>query len=170
MFIDIHVLAGHPLNFDEKIPPGLINYGPEVRQVADLVTRGNAEVIKQEIYLRGTLITVIEVSCARCLEPARQQVSLSFELCYQPMRKIARSEDIEIRPSDLGIAFYEGQGLQLDDVLKEQVLLTLPMRTLCRPACAGLCPRCGSNRNLKSCQCSPTPTDIRWEALAKLKK
>ena len=170
MFIDIHVLAGHPLNFDEKIPPGRINYGPDVRQIADLEARGDAEVIKREIHLVGDLSTEVEVACARCLEPARQQVALAFDLCYQPMRNIARSEDIEIRPADLGIAFYEGQGLHLEDVLKEQVLLSLPMRTLCRPDCAGLCPRCGQNRNLEPCQCPPAPTDIRWEALAKLKK
>jgi uncharacterized protein len=53
-------------------------------------------------------------------------------------------------------------------VLREQVLLSLPARTLCQPDCKGLCPRCGVNRNETACSCDTGPSDPRWEALAGL--
>jgi uncharacterized protein len=49
------------------------------------------------------------------------------------------------------------------------VLLSLPVRTLCKPDCMGLCPRCGANRNSQPCQCDVGPSDPRWEALAGLR-
>jgi len=57
----------------------------------------------------------------------------------------------------------------LEDVLREQVLLSLPARTLCKPDCKGLCPRCGKNRNLEACTCEEGPSDPRWEALSGLR-
>jgi uncharacterized protein len=57
----------------------------------------------------------------------------------------------------------------LEDVLREQVLLSLPVRTLCKPDCKGLCPRCGANRNLQPCSCDEGPSDPRWEALTGLR-
>jgi uncharacterized protein len=66
------------------------------------------------------------------------------------------------------IGYYENGGLALEDVLREQVLLSLPARTLCQPDCKGLCPRCGQNRNETACSCDSGPSDPRWEALAGL--
>jgi len=57
----------------------------------------------------------------------------------------------------------------LEDVLREQVLLSLPVRTLCKPDCKGLCPRCGQNRNSQPCSCDEGQPDPRWEALAELR-
>ncbi|MGC9159324.1 MAG: YceD family protein, partial [Terracidiphilus sp.] len=66
------------------------------------------------------------------------------------------------------IGYYQGDSLALEDVLREQVLLSLPVRTLCKPDCKGLCPRCGENRNEKACHCDEATSDPRWEALAGL--
>jgi uncharacterized protein len=67
------------------------------------------------------------------------------------------------------IGYYQGDSLALEDVLREQVLLSLPVRTLCKPDCKGLCPRCGVNRNRQVCSCDAGPSDPRWEALADLR-
>jgi uncharacterized protein len=47
--------------------------------------------------------------------------------------------------------------------------LSLPVKTLCKPDCKGLCPRCGENRNSQACHCDEGPNDPRWEALAGLR-
>ena len=57
----------------------------------------------------------------------------------------------------------------LEDVLREQLVLALPMRTLCIEECKGLCPQCGKNRNTGACKCQPA-NDARWEALKGLKR
>ena len=73
-----------------------------------------------------------------------------------------------ITPDDTEIGYYEKSGLLLEDVLREQVLLSLPDRALCKPDCKGLCPRCGQNLNQEACSCDAAPVDTRWSALADL--
>ena len=170
MFIDIHELERDRLVFAEELPPGRIDLGEEVSQAEPLQAEGLAELVASEIHLQGHLRTAVEVSCARCLEPVRQRVDKEFDLYYRPVKTIARNEEVQIDGAELEIGFYHGNGLLLEDVLKEQVLLDLPMKLLCRPDCQGLCPQCGEDRNLVACDCSPEAGDSRWAPLAGFNK
>lgn len=169
MFLDIHELELHKIDFRETLPPGRIDFGRDIKQAESLAVQGSAELLESEIRLRGSLRTAVEILCDRCLEPSRHEVALDFDLFYQPMKAIAANEDVEIRPADLEIGFYEGNGLLLEDVLKEQVLLALPVKNVCRPDCAGLCPECGQNLNQAKCDCRPSMKDLRWAQLEKFK-
>ena len=170
MFIDIHELERDRLVFAEQFLPGRIDLGKEVSQAETLQSEGSAELVASEIHLQGHLRTAVEVSCARCLEPVRQRVDKEFDLYYRPVKTIARNEEVEIDGAELEIGFYHGNGLLLEDVLKEQVLLDLPMKLLCRPDCQGICPQCGQDRNVVACSCLPAAGDSRWAPLARLKK
>ena len=75
---------------------------------------------------------------------------------------------MEIDEGETEIAFYEGGGVELKDILREFVLLAMPMQRVCREDCRGICPVCGQNRNLASCECEAKPEDDRWAALKKL--
>ena len=68
------------------------------------------------------------------------------------------------------MGFYDGDGLELDDVLREFVLLALPMQKLCTENCKGICPVCGQNRNEIECRCQSTVGDDRWAALKEIRK
>jgi len=70
----------------------------------------------------------------------------------------------EIDEGEAEIGFYEGSGLELADVLREQILLALPMQRVCSDACKGMCPVCGKNRNETACDCKMQSADDRWEA------
>jgi uncharacterized protein len=85
------------------------------------------------------------------------------------MSDIAREEEIEIDAGDAEIGFYEGGGIELEDILREQVLLALPMQRVCSESCKGICPVCGKNRNETDCGCHVEGTDDRWGALRNLK-
>ena len=170
MFIDIHELKRDKLIFAREFPSGGIDLGKDVSQAEPLFTEGLAESIDSEIRLQGHLRTILELCCARCLEPFRQPVDKEFDLYYRPVHAIAREEEVEIDDAELEIGFYHGNGLLLEDVLKEQILLDLPMKSLCLPDCKGLCPHCGQNRNVVHCDCQPPPRDVRWAALEQLKK
>ena len=67
------------------------------------------------------------------------------------------------------MGFYQGEGVELNDVQREFILLTLPMQRVCRESCKGICPLCGQNRNQKECQCHAELSDDRWAALKTLK-
>ncbi|MBI4464735.1 MAG: DUF177 domain-containing protein [Acidobacteria bacterium] len=169
MFLDIHELEHHKIFFDQSLGPGRIDLGEDIWQVELLEIHGSAELMATEIHLRGSFRTVVELCCARCLERTRRPLEMEFDLFYRPIQTIARAEEIEVRREDLDIGFYHGDGLLLEDAIKEQILLSLPMKTVCRPDCAGLCPRCGQNRNITRCGCEALPLDPRWAPLTKLK-
>jgi len=66
------------------------------------------------------------------------------------------------------VGFYDGPGLELNDILQEQVLLALPLQRVCREDCQGICPICGQNRNETECDCRTQIRDERWSALRNL--
>jgi len=127
--------------------------------------RGTASLLDKEIHLSGRLGTEIRLVCARCLEPIRQVVDREFDLFYHPLVDCPEEEELAVPKGEEELGFYQGEGLLLDDVAKEQVLLALPMRSLCREDCKGLCPHCGCNRNTETCSCGTVAVDPRWEKL-----
>ncbi len=99
-----------------------------------------------------------------------QDLSSEFDLLYRPASTIKREEEVAINEADTEIGYYQGEGLLLEDVLKEQILLAVPIRVLCSEDCQGLCPQCGQNRNVSPCNCAEKITDPRWAALAEIKE
>ena len=106
--------------------------------------------------------------CDRCLEPARFPIDADFALYYRPVAE-GYGDEKEIDSGEAEMGFYEGDGVELNDVLREFILLTLPMQRVCRESCKGICPICGQNRNQKECHCHAETTDDRWAALKSLK-
>lgn len=169
MFISIDDLQEHPVKYDETYQPGFIDYLIEgLQQIEPLRMEGRANLLGDEIELRGVLTTAVQVPCARCLEPVRRPVEVNYDLVYRPMSSIARAEEIAVPRGEEEIGYYEGAGLKLEDVIKEQVLLSLPMVTVCQGGqCRGLCPVCGANRNREDCNCRDKAADPRWQGLMK---
>jgi DUF177 domain-containing protein len=179
MFISIHDLELRKLEFAESFAPGIIDFGQDLVQRAPLKTSGRAELLEEhhggnsnvkDIRLLGNLSTKVELKCARCIEPVVQDLSSEFDLLYRPASTIKREEEVAISEADTEIGYYQGEGITLEDVLKEQILLAVPLRALCKEDCQGLCPQCGENRNLTSCNCAGKITDPRWAALAEIKE
>ena len=179
MLISVRALALRPLDFDEKLAAGALDLGPEMKQVGSLSTRGRAQVISEhrgprqvlnDLRITGKLKTTVELQCARCLTPVRQAVEREFELLYRPLGADKGREETPVNEAESEISYYEGDGLKLEDLLREQVMLAVPMRVLCDESCKGLCAHCGKNLNTGECQCAAAATDPRWEALKDLKK
>jgi len=174
MFLDVKQLELKPLEFEEEFQPGVIDLGTEVRQRTPLHTVGRAEVVEEhhgkhkiikDIRLRGRLSAGIELQCARCLEPVPQEITREFELLYRPLGADAGRDELSVTDAEAEIGYYEGEGLLLEDVLREQVLLALPLKVTCRADCKGLCPHCGKNLNREQCSCVVPAEDPRWAAL-----
>ena len=178
MKIRIQDLEVRKLEFEVKFQPGEIDFGSEVRQVGPLQTDGHAELIREhhggnesidDIRLVGKLDGRVEVSCARCLEPVEIPISRSFDLLYRPLESERGSDEVAINEAETEIGFYSGDSMDLEDSLREQILLAVPIKTLCRYDCKGLCPTCGANRNEELCSCDQSKPDLRWAALGDLK-
>jgi len=121
-----------------------------------------------EVRIQGRYTVEMAAQCDRCLGPARFPLDAGFDLFYKPISAIARDEEVEIDEGEAEIGFYEGGGLELEDVLREQVMLALPMQRVCSDICKGICPVCGRNRNETECDCHLASGDDRWRALRDL--
>jgi uncharacterized protein len=122
-----------------------------------------------EVRINGKLDVRLETDCDRCLGSAQFPIDSDFDLFYRPMSFIARDEEVEIDEGQAQLAFYEGGGMQLEDVLREQILLLMPMHRICREDCKGICPKCRKNRNVTPCDCIEEHGGGTWDALAGLK-
>ena len=170
MFFSLKELELKKVRFEVTFPPGEISYGEGLRQATPLEAQGSAELLANtlgEVRIKGHLKVRMQSDCDRCLEAAEFAVDSDFDLFYRPAARPEYEEEVEIDEGESEIGFYEGAGIELKEVLRENVLLLLPMQRICREDCRGICPICGGNRNLKNCGCEMKPVDDRWSALKK---
>ena len=171
MFLSVKELELRKVRFDETLAPGQIDFsGEDVEASSPLRATGVAELLPQsdgEIRIQGRYAVELTAQCDRCLTGvARFPLDAGFDLLYRPASAIASDEgEVEIDESQADIGFYERAGLELKDVLREQVLLALPMRRVCSEDCPGICPICGANRRETSCDCKSAKPDDRWAGL-----
>ncbi len=168
MLISLRELELHRISVSKIYPPGALNYHEaRFHQVGPLKVEAVAELVEKEIGLRGSISTRVESACDRCLGEVELPVESHFDLIFRPMAAIAREEEIELPGDELRVGFYSGEGVDLNQVVAEQVLLSVPMKVLCRPDCLGLCPTCGANRNVEQCGCSSQREDSPFAFLKK---
>lgn len=155
VLLTLQDLQLHRIVVSTTYESGALNYhGAEFRQMDPLKVEAVAELVGSEIRIRGHLGTRLEACCDRCLGPVKIDVDRDFDLFYRPVKSIAREEEIKVPEDELGVGFYSGDGIELADVVTEQVILSVPMKLVCRSQCLGLCPICRVDRNAHRCRCS----------------
>lgn len=179
MLLEIRELEAHAVDFDEQIAPGVIDYGPEVKQQGNLAAAGRAQLVREQhgkresindIRVAGDFAARVELACARCLEPIARDVSRKFDLLYRPLGADAGKEELSVTAAEAEVGYYQGEGVLLEDVIREQVLLSIPLKAICRDDCKGLCPHCGKNLNQEQCNCAEPLEDPRWAALKDIRE
>jgi uncharacterized protein len=171
VFFSAKELELKKIRFEVALPPGEIEYEGGLWQATVLETQGTVELLPHtlgEIRVRGHLKVRMCCDCDRCLEPADFPIDSDFDLFYRPAVRAGYDEEVEIDKGETEIAFYEGGGIELKDILREYILLSMPMQRICRDDCQGICPLCGQNRNLVNCGCELKPVDDRWSVLKNL--
>ena len=172
MFLSVKEMELRKIRFDETFEPGQMDFsGEDLEQLSPLHAAGSAELLANtegELRIRGRYTVEMGAQCDRCLGRARFPMDAGFDLYYRPMSFIAREEEVEIDEGEAEIGFYENGGIELEEILHEQVLLTLPMQRICSDACKGICPVCGAYRNETECACKTESHDDRWGALRNL--
>jgi uncharacterized protein len=172
VFFGVRDLEVRKARFDVAIPAGEIDYVEGLRQTGDLEAVGTAELLGNtlgEIRVRGRLKVTMEAECDRCLEMARFPIASDFDLFYRPADTGTKGEEVAISDAESEVGFYEGGGVELREILREFILLAMPMQRVCRESCLGICPACGQNRNVRACHCTAEAVDDRWSALKNFK-
>jgi len=170
MRIDVRELELGPLALKGEILQSELGLEPsEIQFLAQIQIDLTAERQTLEVRIRGRLTTDVGLPCSRCLEPVQFPVTTEFDQFYESIAEHPLHGEIVLREGDTEIGFYSGDFIEVTDIAREQILLSLPMKPICREDCKGLCPHCGRNRNLKDCNCESVLVDPRLVELLKVK-
>jgi uncharacterized protein len=152
-------------------------YQPEELDLVDerITLNGPVEVVGSvrrsgaEVIVNGRLSSRVSVECDRCLKTVELPISAEFRVDYITGQDYESSHAAELTADDLDVSVFDGETIDVDELVKEQILLSVPDRTLCREDCKGICSTCGADLNAGACNCEQTDIDPRWEALKKFK-
>lgn len=140
----------------------------DVSQTAPLAGRVSMLRTNLGILVEGVLAGSVTVSCTRCLKPVALDVTVELEEEFKPTIDVVRGAYVPVDEEDTALLIDEHHVLDISEVLRQAVLLEVPIQVLCRPDCAGLCQTCGQDLNEADCGCPDVDTDTRWEQLSAL--
>ncbi|MCI0529918.1 MAG: DUF177 domain-containing protein [Nitrospira sp.] len=120
---------------------------------------------REMVFVTGRAQTQLLLECGRCLKKFPCPLNLGIQAEYLSSKSLPTQEEQELKPEEMDVIFYSGDTIQFDDLIREQIILAIPMHPLCTPGCLGLCPRCGQDRNKGDCQCKASDLDPRFSIL-----
>jgi len=150
-------------------PADVAEPGDAYRIVAPVALDFDIHKDKEKFRLEGRVRTELELPCSRCLEPFRLPVDAAFDLRFLPATAMATEQERELQDEDVETSYYRNDQIDLNELMREQFYLALPMKPLCGEDCKGLCPQCGTNLNTGTCDCHAEWVDPRLAVLKDLK-
>lgn len=115
---------------------------------------------KKKVSISGDVSIVLNIPCVRCLEDVRTPIHFSID--REIDLRDSESDEIEEQEEQ---DYIDGYNLDVDKLVYGEVLLQIPSKTLCSPDCKGLCPKCGTNLNIKECGCDRESLDPRMSVI-----
>jgi uncharacterized protein len=170
MRININDIAGIEETFTFTVPASDFSFSPDELILKDEVkVTARVEKAGRKILVSGNVKTYLELECSRCLEHFTFPIDEKFQIVFEPYAPSDITDvEIELQKQDLDIETYKDDMIELDTIIREQILLALPMIPVCSDACKGLCPHCGENLNFQTCSCHKKAIDSRWSKLQSL--
>jgi uncharacterized protein len=170
MRIELENLEGGKGDFAHVYHPEELNPVDErVSLIEPASVTGKVRLAGDQVFVNGHVETRAQVECDRCLKLVALPVSADFALEYISGSDYESSEAEELTEAEMLISVFDGDAIDVDEIVKEQILLAVPTRMLCREDCKGICPECGTDRNTGECNCVTNDIDPRWAALKNLK-
>jgi len=135
-----------------------------------LVVELNLALHAGRALVRGRVTGSVALECSRCLQGFSLPLDGEVETYLEVADEGATEADRELSREEMNIRLVEKGRIDLRDIVAEQVHLAVPVKTLCREECRGLCSHCGVDLNSRDCSCGEDRTDSRWDALKELKE
>jgi len=132
---------------------GPVNYALNIRKYDD------------RIQIKGTVGFVLTLICGRCLEDFEYPVQTNLDIELEPKASLSDVSELELKNDDLNVYYYEGDEIDLDPFVYDEVMLNIPMKPVCREECKGLCGVCGKNKNYEECRCNTVLHTVMAEKL-----
>lgn len=149
-------------------PDELGPFDERVNLVEPVTVNGKVRLAGAEVFVNGHIETRAQVECDRCLKLVDIPVKADFDLQYITGAEYESSAAVELTEEALSVSVFDGETIDVDEIVKEQILLAVPTRMLCQPDCKGICHVCGIDKNTSGCECETKEVDPRWAALKNL--
>jgi len=170
MFIDLKEVTLKGLHINREVDLSLpSSIEEEVEVLKPCLVKLKVTPVGTKYRVVGSISLKVNLQCSRCLEGYPFDLFSDFELLYLPLEEMPSEFELELEDKDANVAYYSENKIKLLELLQEQVLLALPMKPICSEECKGLCPYCGTNLNVSSCNCKAVHIDPRLEKLKKIK-
>ena len=157
--------------FAHNYQPGELELNEErISVVTPPRVSGRIQTSDSKVTVRGEATAELKVECDRCLKPLSIPVASAFEVEYVTPDIYKAGQAAELLDEDLSLSVFDGEVIDIDELVREQLLLALPAQILCQEDCKGLCPECGDDRNLADCKCQESEIDPRWAGLKEIVK
>lgn len=139
----------------------------ELRLIEPVQVKGQIRRKSGQLEINGELQTRVALPCGRCLKDVEIPIKVEFAERFAGSVSWRNEEHHELSQEDLDLGLVD-EAVDVNDLVKEEILLALPGHVLCNEDCKGLCPHCGADRNLADCGCEGRQVDARWEKLKDL--
>lgn len=144
---------------DGEVSVPFINYkGDNIKVLSPIKVHVLIANNDRNLLATGKITALLMLNCSRCLEDFEYLLETDFE------------EELSNKNDEVDAVHFEGDTVDLIDIVINNILLSLPMKVICSEECKGLCPHCGSNLNIKQCECSHEEFDPRFSVLKDLLK
>lgn len=172
MQVPLEQVRDRPFHWDETETVDAKEIGhPDVQALSPVRWRGEIRFADPGYLLTATYSYQQTLSCQRCLEPLVEAVEQPLQLLLLPGAQSPKDAEHGLAEEELGVVEVdEDDEVDLRPLLIEQIQLNVPMKPLCRPDCAGICPSCGASLNAGPCGCDKEEIDPRWTALQAFKE
>lgn len=159
LYIDLESIVREPLVLDVRLAP---DWWTEEADERDAMLGFNGPLVAhleisragKRYVLQGSMEGEVRLRCDRCLDEYGRTLSWRFRVILTVQPPVGDEKERELGEEEMSTDFVIGNTVDVREILKEQVFLAIPMTSLCRDDCQGLCPTCGANRNVETCSCA----------------
>ena len=152
--------------FAHTYAPGeLVIADERLKVIEPPLVSGNIRQKGIRVHVTGRVTARVQSECDRCLQLVELPVDSNFKLEYVTAEEYQAQQAVELTESDLDLSVYDGDAIDIDDLVTEEVLLAVPDHVLCSEDCKGICAVCGVNKNTTECVCDSREVDPRWAGL-----
>ena len=167
MNLDVRDYKDFPAEVTLEVEADNAEYGVDVQTFTDVMKIELAiQKVSEEYLCQGEVTVMTEMECSRCLSSFEAELAgeLNFIIRTGPGKAVMATD----QGADVLIAEVGQPVVELNDLIRQALSLSIPLKPLCSEECLGICPYCGANRNEEPCNCVDEETDERWEGLKDL--
>lgn len=166
MIVDLNTIEDSRAVFEFTLEPSEIDLQEEDAEITNLTEvsgRIRKGIVQTEV--EGEIKTRVEFECSRCLTQAEKDLQIPFSAVFVVPKNYTDETEKKLSDDELDVSIFEGDKIDLKELVREQIGLNLPTKVFCKEECKGLCQKCGANKNLIDCKCEENEIDPRWKAL-----